>query len=111
MLAGLLAVSIAVPAHAATAPVATPIDPESTPHGIYVVAPVPRSSTGATFYPLPESAKNSLIVTPDVAAEVGIAAGVASAADRSRVLDNVIAYPELQAKSMFGLTGGGGLFR
>ena len=56
--------------------------------GIYVIDGDGETfGDGATFYELPESAKGALIITPEVAKDLGLRGGQVAKTDESRVLE------------------------
>lgn len=93
--------SIAAPANAAQSTAATAVDTSAaTPSDTFVVDPSTAEASGdATFYPLPKSAEDSLIVMPDMAAEVGIKPGFVNPKDEARVRTALAAANDQQAKA------------
>jgi hypothetical protein len=95
----LVLASIASPALVAPAVAVSPAD-EIQPvelafsnPDIFVASEPPRSEAGATFYPLPEKARGSLIILPEVAADLGLPSGPLDASERQRVLAGISNLP------------------
>ena len=85
--------SLAVASPAAAVPLATPTPANrpalADPQKVFVVTAPTSDNLESSFYPLPEEAKGSLIVVPEVAISLGLPAGQVSESQRPEILEKL----------------------
>lgn len=92
LLAGFMG-SLAVAAPAAAAPPASTTPPNGSAPAVsqkvFVAATPASGSSGPAFYPLPEEAKDSLILLPEVARSLGLPAGQVDESRRPEIVEKL----------------------